>query len=122
MDYLISAISLATIDSIYLNLTGEWFKNAVAKIQKSPFRINYLGAILSYVFLLFLLYKFIIHPKKSVTDAVLLGAGVYAVFDFTNLAIFKDYPFFLGLLDVVWGGLLFGITTMLTYLLTGQKI
>lgn len=122
MDYLISAISLVTIDSIYLNLTGEWFKNAVSKIQKSPFRINYLGAILSYIFLMFLLYKFIIHPKKSVTDAVLLGAGVYAVFDFTNLAIFKDYPFFLGLLDVVWGGLLFGITTMLTYLLTGHKI
>jgi uncharacterized membrane protein len=122
MDYAISAITLVTIDSIYITLVGDWFKNSISKIQKSPFKLNYLGAILSYIFLLFLLYKFIIHPKKPVTDAVLLGMGIYAVFDFTNLAIFNNYPFFLSILDIVWGGLLFGLTTFITYLFTGTKI
>jgi len=122
MDYAISAITLVSIDSIYLSLTSEWFKSAVSKIQKSPLKLNYLGAILSYIFLLFLLYKFIIIPRKPVQDAILLGMGVYAVFDFTNLAIFTNYPFFLGILDIIWGGLVFGLTTMITYLLLGIKL
>jgi uncharacterized membrane protein len=40
-------------------------------------------------------------------DAFLTGAAVYAVYDFTVMAVFKDYPLYLALGDTLWGGILF---------------
>lgn len=46
---------------------------------------------------------------QSLKDAFLTGACVYAVYDFTVLAAFKDYPFYMAVADTLWGGLLFTI-------------
>jgi uncharacterized membrane protein len=37
------------------------------------------------------------------------GFAIYAVFDGTNLAIFKDYPVDLAIADTIWGGRLFSL-------------
>jgi uncharacterized membrane protein len=35
-----------------------------------------------------------------------LGAATYAVYDFTNLAIFEKYNLYLAIADTIWGGVL----------------
>jgi uncharacterized membrane protein len=37
------------------------------------------------------------------------GAAVYAVYDFTNLAILKDYKVQFAVMDTLWGGTLFAL-------------
>lgn len=55
----------------------------------------------------FALYYFIILPKRSVFDAAILGMVIYGVFDMTNHALFKNYNLTTGIIDVVWGAILF---------------
>ena len=49
---LITAIVLLLIDFIYLSLLNGYFKNQIQKVQGSPIKINYLGVILCYIFLI----------------------------------------------------------------------
>jgi uncharacterized membrane protein len=93
--------------------------NQVKSVQGSPLKMNFLAAIICYLFLVFGIYYFIIKPKRSVRDAFLLGVVIYSVFELTNLAIFKNWSIFTVLLDTLWGGVLFGTTT---YLIRALKV
>jgi uncharacterized membrane protein len=42
-----------------------------------------------------------------VQEAFLVGSATYAIYDFTVMALFKDYPLYLALGDTLWGGILF---------------
>jgi uncharacterized membrane protein len=46
--------------------------------------------------------------QKSVIGSALSGLAVYAVYDFTNLVVFKDYKLSFAIQDTLWGGVLFG--------------
>ncbi len=108
---LLSAIILVSIDYIYLGLIKGYFANQVQAVQGSPLKINYLGVLLCYIFLIIGLNYFIIKPKRSVQDAFLLGLIVYSVFETTNLALFKNWSILTVLIDSLWGGTLFALTT-----------
>jgi uncharacterized membrane protein len=110
---LLSAIIFVSIDYIYLNLIKDYFARQVQAVQGSPLKLNYLGALLCYIFLIIGLNYFIIKPKRSVQDAFLLGLIIYAVFETTNLALFKNWSIFTVLIDSLWGGVLFALTTYL---------
>ena len=108
---LISAIVFVTLDYFYLNLIKSYFENQVQLVQGSPLKMNYLGAIICYIFLIFGINYFIIKPKRSIQDAFLLGLVIYAVFETTNLALFSKWSWFTVLIDSLWGGTLFALTT-----------
>lgn len=108
---LLSAIIFVSIDYVYLNLIKDYFGKQVQSVQGSPLQINYLGALLCYIFLIIGLNYFIIKPKRSVQDAFLLGLIIYSVFETTNLALFKNWSIFTVLIDSLWGGILFALTT-----------
>ena len=108
---LLSAIILVSLDYIYLGLIKGYFGKQVQSVQGSPLQINYLGALLCYIFLIIGLNYFIIKPKRSVQDAFLLGLIIYAVFETTNLALFKNWSILTVLIDSLWGGTLFALTT-----------
>jgi uncharacterized membrane protein len=115
---LISAIVLIILDSVYLHLMTGYFKRQVMAVQGSPLQLNLVGAALCYVFIIFGLNYFIIKNKKSVKDAFLLGIVVYAIFELTTLALFKNWYIMSVIIDTLWGGILFGLTTGIVYKLT----
>lgn len=122
MDYIIPTFSMLAIDSVYLSTIGGYmFNKMIHKIQNDKMRINLYGVIGSYILLSLVLYKFIIFEHKSPIDAFILGLCVYGIFDFTNYALFKNYSFFTGLVDTIWGGILFYIVTLFTYQLLGIR-
>lgn len=114
---LLSAILLVFIDFIYLNVIKGYFSNQIKKVQGSPMEINYLGAVLCYLFLIVGLNYFIIKPKKSVSDAFLLGIVIYGVYETTSYALFKNWSIITVVIDTLWGGSLFAITTYIVNLL-----
>jgi uncharacterized membrane protein len=117
MNLLITAIVLFSIDSLYLTLIKDYFSNQIKIIQKTPFTMNFSATLLSYVFLVFGLNYFIIKPKRSVLDAFLLGLIIYGVFEATNKALFSKWSWLTVILDTLWGGILFALTTYIVKLL-----
>ncbi len=114
---LVSAIVFISIDFIYLNVMKGYFDNQIKLVQGSPIKMNYLGAALCYIFLIVGLNYFIIKPRKSVSDAFLLGIIIYGVYETTNLALLKNWSILTVIIDTLWGGLLFAATTYIVNLL-----
>lgn len=104
-------LTMLALDSVYLYMTGSLFGQMVAKIQRTSMQIRFGGAAMVYLFLVMGLYYFIIRPGRSVWEAGLLGLVIYGTFDFTNYAMLKNYDIAIGIMDTMWGAILFATTT-----------
>jgi uncharacterized membrane protein len=113
--YLLTAIIFVILDGIYLNLVKDAFNKQIKSIQGTDIQINYIYTAITYIFLIFGLNYFIIKRHRSVKDATLLGLTIYAVYEFTNLSLFKNWSIVLGIADTIWGALLYGLTTAIVY-------
>jgi uncharacterized membrane protein len=111
--FLLSAIFFVVIDFLYLNFMKKYFENQVKSVQGSPLQVNFLGAILCYIFLIFGLNYFIIKSKRSPYDAFLLGILIYGVFETTSYALLKKWSILTVILDTLWGGILFALVTFI---------
>lgn len=105
-------IVIVLIDLVYLYLIKSKFKEMVKSIQIIPLKMNYIGAIIAYLFLSIGLHKFIIEPKKELNEAFLLGIVIYGVFEGTSMAIFQNWDIKILLVDIFWGGTLFYLSAM----------
>jgi len=112
-----SAIIFVSIDFIYLNLIKDYFYKQIQRVQGSQMKVNIFGAVLCYIFLIVGINYFIIKPKKSVSEAFLLGIVIYGVYETTNYALFKNWSLLTVIIDTLWGGILFALTTYLVNML-----
>jgi uncharacterized membrane protein len=116
--YLLVAILILSIDFVYLTLFKEYFNTQVFMIQGSKIRMNYLSALLCYLLLVIGLVYFIILPRRKVEASFLLGFVIYGVFELTNKSLFDDWQWQTVIIDTLWGGTLFALTTSAVYKLT----
>ncbi len=114
---LTSAIVMLILDAIYLTSSSMFFSNIIANIQRTALILKPIGALVCYIFLIFGLYYFILKDKRSPEDAFLFGLIIYGVYESTNYAIFKKWPVSATIIDTLWGGVLFYLTTWITYIL-----
>jgi uncharacterized membrane protein len=70
-----------------------------------------IATFICYIFLITGLNYFIIGPKKTTSDAFLFGLVVYGVYETTNWALFQNWSVLTVLMDTLWGGTLFALTT-----------
>ena len=115
IQYLLTAIIFVILDGTYLNLIKGYFNKQVKSIQGSDIQINLVATGLVYVVLIYGLNYFIIRKHKSVQEAALLGFFTYAVYELTNLSLFKNWSIFTVIIDTTWGTVLFGLTTAIVY-------
>ena len=108
---IITSIIFLLLDSVYLTSFSGFFNNVVKGIQGSKIQFKMLGALLCYISLIFGLNYFIIDQKKSIMDAFLFGFVIYSVFETTSYAIFTNWPFSAVIIDSLWGGILYALTT-----------
>jgi uncharacterized membrane protein len=116
--YLLSAIIFVILDGMYINLIKDYFNTQIKSVQGSDMKINIIATGIVYIFLIFGLNYFIIQKNKNVKDAFILGLVIYAVYEFTNLALLKNWKVTTAMVDTLWGGLLFGSTTFFVNKLT----
>ena len=107
------AVIFVLVDVGFLYLMSNNFQTMVKKIQGTPLKMELLPTIACYIILVSSLYYFVINKKGSYIDAFLLGFFIYGVYETTNMAIFKDWSYKVGIIDLTWGGFLFLITTYL---------
>ena len=114
-EILTSAIIMLALDFVYLGSFKNYFQSVFKNIQGKEINLRITGAIICYVIMLIGLNYFIISKKASLKDAFFLGFLVYLVYDSTNYATFTKWPFKMLMLDSVWGGILFTLTTFGSY-------
>ena len=116
---IISAIIILLLDLIFLSLISSQFSNMLYTIQHTPLKINFTIATITYIFMIFALNYFILQYKNpKIMDAFILGFIIYGIYETTNLATIKKWSYKLSIIDTLWGGILFYLTTYFTLILS----
>ena len=105
------ACTFTTIESMFLYLMRNNFQKMIMKVQNSELRLKILPTILCYIILISSIYYFIIYKNSTLFEAFLLGFFTYGVYETTNMSILKDWNYKIGIIDTIWGGILFLSTT-----------
>jgi uncharacterized membrane protein len=105
------------MDSIYLNAIKGYFQKQIKDVQGAPIKVKFLGIALCYLFLITGINYFIIKPRKSVSEAFLLGLVIYGVYETTNYALLNNWSILTVIMDTLWGGILFASTTYIINLI-----
>lgn len=104
------AVAFLVFDYFYLSNVVGIFNDVVRAIQGSGINFKMLGAVGAYAAIVYQFYYFIYSKDgANITDAFVLGATSYAIFDFTNYVLFDKYPLDVGLMDTLWGGVLYSL-------------
>jgi uncharacterized membrane protein len=111
----LTLIVFLSLDFAFLYSMRSMFNKQIIAVQGSPVVFNVYAAILCYIALIFGIYYFIIREKKSILDAFLLGIVIYAVYETTTLSLRKNWTWKTAVIDTMWGGTLFALTTFIVY-------
>jgi len=106
---------MLSLDAIYLSTFKDMFELQIAAVQRVALQFRLLGAILCYVCLIVGLYYFILQTRRPISDAFFLGIFVYGVYESTTYALFKQWKLNTMIIDTLWGGILFALTTGIVY-------
>lgn len=114
------------IDMVWLGLVAKDFYRAqIGSLMKSD--ANWIAAVVFYLIFIAGLVVFVIGPaveKGSWTHALLFGAffGLvcYATYDLTNLAVAKDWPLLVTVVDLAWGAVLAASVSTITYFIVSK--
>ncbi len=124
--YAIALPVFFAIDMIWIGVVAKGFYRAqIGSLMKSD--VNWMAAIIFYLLFIFGLVTFVIAPavqKGSWTHALLFGAlfGLvcYATYDLTNLAVAKDWPLLITIVDLAWGATLAALVSTITYFIANK--
>lgn len=119
--YLVSVPVFFSIDMLWLGVVAQKLYQSQLGYLLGP--VNWPVAIAFYLIFLVGLLIFAIAPAvaaKSLYHAAVFGAlfgfFTYATYDLTNWATIKDWPWFISLVDMVWGTVLAASVSVLTFL------
>ena len=112
--YIATIIAMLILDLIWLSqLAQPLYKAGIGHLMATEPKLGF--AAIFYLVFVFGLMWFAVRPNigtKGVKSAFLAGAlfgfFIYASYDLTNLALLKDWPLKLSLIDMTWGTSLSG--------------
>lgn len=120
---ILTGIVLFIIDILFITyIFSHEYKPLIKNVQKSKLEVNFIAAFITYIIMIIGIYYFIIKDKRSILDASILGMVIYGVFAGTNYSLLKNWTFKVAVIDTVWGGILFGLTTLVLQYIEGVFI
>jgi len=119
--YAIALPVFFAIDLLWIGVVAKGFyAKQIGPLLKPD--VNWTAAIIFYLLFVVGLVVFVVMPaieKNSWTHALLFGAlfGLvcYATYDLTNLAVTKDWPLLVTIVDLAWGAVLAASVSAVTY-------
>ena len=107
----VGAVAFMVLDGVWLGLVMKNFYREqlapIARLAGGGIAPNWPAAFVVYVLLGTGLAIFVMPQASTVASAAasgaLFGLVVYGVYDFTNYATLRQWPFTLTLVDVAWG-------------------
>ena len=119
--YLLTIPIFFVIDLIWLGVVAKSFYQKNLKYILSP-NVNWTAAIIFYLIYIVGILIFAVVPavtKDSLRYAVVWGAlfgfFTYATYDLTNLALIKDWPLKIVVVDILWGVVLCSTVATLSF-------
>ena len=124
--YAIALPIFFAIDMMWLGVVAKnFYRSQIGTLMKS--NPNWTAAIIFYLIFIVGLVVFVITPaveKGSWTHALLFGAlfgfVCYATYDLTNLAVAKDWPLLVTIVDLAWGAVLAASVSVVTYFIASK--
>ena len=114
------------IDMVWLGVIAKNFYRTQIGAFLRP-DVNWIAAIVFYLIFIAGLVVFVIAQsmqKDSWVHALLYGAlfGLvcYATYDLTNLAVAKDWPLLVTIVDLLWGAVLAASVSVVTYFIASK--
>lgn len=112
---LISSFIFLFLDVGFLFLNKNNFERQIIQVQRVSIQMKPIGILFCYLFILIGLYYFILREKRTPLEAFLLGLIIYGVYETTTYSVLNNWKFTTVLTDTLWGGILFYLTTYLSY-------
>lgn len=109
------------LDYVWITANTRMYRGMYSSIQKREMKINKVGAVLAYLFILITFIVFVI-PAVEKTDKSLsacflngglMGLCIYGIYNFTNMAVFYDYSLAVSIIDTLWGCVLFTVVSFI---------
>jgi len=121
--YFGTLITLAIIDSVWLFMTGALYKKWLGNLF--DFSLNFIPAIIFYFIYTLGVFVFVLNPAiqkgsswiSVLSMGALFGAVAYATYDLTNQAIIRNWPTLITCMDIIWGAVLTGVSSLIVYLI-----
>ncbi len=124
--YFIALPVFLVIDMIWLALIAKNFYAKQIGFLMKP-NINWGAAIIFYLIFIVGLVLFVITlaiQKNSWSHAILFGAlfglVAYATYDLTNLATIKDWPVIVTVVDLIWGMVVAGLVSVISFFIASK--
>lgn len=124
--YFIALVSFFAIDMVWLGVISKnYFKQKLGFIlSPDP---NWVAAIIFYLVYIAGIIFFAVNPSIKAADwqvallnGALLGAMCYATYDLTNMATIAKWPIEIVIIDIIWGMVLTGSVSVITYFVTSK--
>jgi uncharacterized membrane protein len=114
--YFASIFTMFILDLIWLSqLAKPIYAQGIGHLMAAE--PNLLFAVLFYLVFVFGLMWYAVKPnlqtsgvKATFLAGATFGFFIYASYDLTNLALLKDWPLGMSIMDLTWGTLLSGVT------------
>lgn len=114
-------LTILTLDYIYLSSFSQYFSKVFERIQSQKLELFIPGVIMCYICIVFSIYYFGFVKNMSNLEMFILGFLIYAIYETTNFATLKYWPFSLVVLDTIWGGILFSASFFITKMILKQQ-
>jgi len=109
------------IDIIWLGVVAKSFYQKNLKYILSP-NVNWTAAIIFYLIYIAGILIFAVLPavakdslRHAAVGGALFGFFTYATYDLTNLALLKDWPIVIVIVDILWGVVLCSAVATLSF-------
>jgi uncharacterized membrane protein len=121
--YSMTLVVFFVIDMIWLGLVAkDFYRRHLGGLMGQD--VNWIAAILFYLLFIVGLLVFAIRPALQEGEPLLalfygalFGLICYATYDLTNLATLKDWPLVVTVIDLIWGTVLGGAVSLISFLL-----
>jgi uncharacterized membrane protein len=115
--YLAVAVVLVALDLLWLRgIATNWYQQGIGHLM-SP-QVSMVAGALFYLLFPVGLVIFAVSPGladswwRTAVFGALFGFFAYATYDLTNLAILKDWPLGLSVMDIAWGSVVSGVSAV----------
>ena len=117
-NYLILLVIFLLIDMVWLlGIAKGLYTQKLGYLMAA--KPNLLAALLFYLLFTLGLQFFVVNPAllngnwlSALLPGLFFGLVTYATYDLTNLATVKDWPIFITVVDLVWGSVVSGLTSL----------
>ncbi|SRR6056297_1601405 len=121
--YILAFLIFILIDSIWLGfIARDLYRKQIGFLLKEKFDMKV--AVIFYLFFIAGLVFFVLNTaiinqswQYALFAGLFYGFITYATYDITNLATIKDWPVMLTVIDIIWGSLICGTTSIIAYII-----